>query len=254
MTLYVRVKDDVVDAEVEVGGESPADGAEQAARRGAGGGGVEALEHGLGGAVRGVPRGRALRQEGVDVPVLDRRRRHSASLGLTDWLVEREMDGTRRRWKGGEGEKKMAGREGALAFIEGDAAVDDGGTPGKAGWETAGSTRFRQHLVTCWERNWAAAHQRNWVAMQGFGGRRRRSSSPPAPVLRRSPPLHTSTSSLAWLSGTSPSPFFAGCSFPVLHQQRPPEARARQKARLSAFCSTSPGTPLAFFPSFLLAC
>lgn len=58
------------------------------------------------------------------------------------------MDGTRRRWKGGEGEKKMAGREGALAFIEGggpgrrgDAAVDDGGTPGKAGWETAGSTR-----------------------------------------------------------------------------------------------------------------
>jgi len=84
-----------VDAEVEgaeavlprggVDGEPPADGAEEAARGGAGGGGVEALEHGLGGAVRGVARGRAVRQEGIDVLVLAPWRRHSASAHISWW-------------------------------------------------------------------------------------------------------------------------------------------------------------------------
>lgn len=92
------VEDDVVDAEVEGaeallprgagGGEASADGAEEAARGGAGGGGVEALEHGLGGAVRGVARGRAVREEGVDVLVLARRCRHRISR-----VGEREMTG-----------------------------------------------------------------------------------------------------------------------------------------------------------------
>jgi len=81
-TLYVRVEEDVVDAEVEgaeavlphgtVGGEVPADCAEEAGHSGAGGRGVEALEHGLGGAVRGVAGGHAVREEGVDVLVLAR--------------------------------------------------------------------------------------------------------------------------------------------------------------------------------------
>jgi len=80
--LYVRVEEDVVDAEVEgaeavlphgtVGGEVPADCAEEAGHSGAGGRGVEALEHGLGGAVRGVAGGHAVREEGVDVLVLAR--------------------------------------------------------------------------------------------------------------------------------------------------------------------------------------
>lgn len=93
-----------MDAEVEgpeailprggVGGESPADGAEQAARGGAGGGGVEALEHGLGGAVRGVARGRAVRQEGVDVLVLVRWRRHWSPAWIGCWWA-----GSGTQWK-----------------------------------------------------------------------------------------------------------------------------------------------------------
>lgn len=123
-----------MDAEVEgseailprggVGSEAPADGAEEAARGGAGGGGVEALEHGLGGPVRGVARGRAVRQEGVDVLVLARRRRRhwfppawtGLEIGGDGWMdgcFECEVVGGR----GGEGKwggKKMAGTVPAL--------------------------------------------------------------------------------------------------------------------------------------------
>jgi hypothetical protein len=70
----VGIEDDVVDAEVEGAeaflpgggaGEAAADGAEEAAGVGAGGGVLEALEHGLGCAVRRVAGGRARRQEGL---------------------------------------------------------------------------------------------------------------------------------------------------------------------------------------------
>lgn len=142
-----------MDAEVEgaeailprggVRGESSADGAEQASRGGAGGGGVEALQHGLGGAVRGVARGPAVRQEGIDVLVLDRWRRHLPSAWIGWWArsgtqSRRWIDGSGGGWKDGDGEEN--GGEGACSsFIggggggpgrRGDAAVDDGGTQG----------------------------------------------------------------------------------------------------------------------------
>ena len=138
------VEDDVVDAEVEGveallprgagGGEASADGAQEAARGGAGGGGVEAFEHGLGGAVRGVARGRAVREEGVDVLVLARRGRHRIGLetagGGDGWMVrgECEVGGRRRRvrWKENGGEGAFIG--GGGPGRRGDAAVDDEGT------------------------------------------------------------------------------------------------------------------------------
>ena len=149
-TLYVWVEDDVVDAEVEGaeallprgagGGEASADGAQEAARGGAGGGGVEAFEHGLGGAVRGVARGRAVREEGVDVLVLARRGRHRIGLetagGGDGWMVrgECEVGGRRRRvrWKENSGEG---------AFIGGGGLGRRGDAAGTA---VGGRTRLQQ--------------------------------------------------------------------------------------------------------------
>jgi len=103
-----------------VGGEVPADCAEEAGHSGAGGRGVEALEHGLGGAVRGVARGRAVRQEGIDVLVLAPWRRHSASAWIGWWARfadKRNGDGWMVRvggWKEGDGEEGKKWRGGCL--------------------------------------------------------------------------------------------------------------------------------------------
>jgi hypothetical protein len=78
--LEVGIEDDFADAEVEGAGafvllpvgEAAADGTEEAARPGPGGGVLEALEHGLRGAVRCVARRRARRQEGIHVLAVDR--------------------------------------------------------------------------------------------------------------------------------------------------------------------------------------
>lgn len=138
-TLYVWVEDDVVDAEVEGaeavlprgagGGEASADGAKEASCGGARGGGMEALEHGLGGAIRGVSRRRAVREEGVNVLVLARQRRHMSR--ASDWSGDH---GWRRRTDGwAEGGRKERDSEVERKWQRACSAFIGGGGPGRRG-------------------------------------------------------------------------------------------------------------------------